>query len=174
MRLDMRYRSIKHLFLAGLVLCIHGCDSVPQVQNEEAAALFVGTWPMRSLTDDQMEIDAETSDLFESIVFKFRVNYTFELEIQSEDESKNRRLTGDFVISKDAFVIKLNSSVEGVGKVPLNFAFEFSGEGAPGDGGPNQLKLITEGETVDSLNLILGTQLIGVVVSTYVITSRLT
>jgi hypothetical protein len=158
----------------GALLLSTGCDSIPQTQNEDAAALFTGTWPMLNLSDDVRDIDVESIDTVFEVVFKFRVNFTFELEVESEAAGINQRLTGEYVISDDSFIISLDTSVPGVGKVPLIFAYEFKGEGAPEDGGPNELFLYTEGDSVDSLNTILGSDLEGVVVMKYTITSRLT
>jgi hypothetical protein len=151
-----------------------GCDTIPQTQNEDAAGLFTGTWPMFSLSDDLDDVDIETDQTELDVVFRFRVNFTFELEIRSDAGELEQRLTGSYVISDNSFIIELDASVVGVGKVPLAFAYEFKGEGAPEDNGPNELYLYTEGETVNSLNLILGSDLEGFVAMKYIITSRLT
>ena len=169
----MKKHTILIAIFVSVTILFSGCDTIPEVQDEEAAALFTGTWSMVFLTDDNRTIDISDDDLFARVEFKFRVNFTFELNIKYEDGREDQRLTGEYLIQKGSFILELDASVEGVGKVPLNFAYEFKGEGAP-EGGPDRLFLITEGETVDSLNLIFGSDLTGVVTQEYLIESRLT
>ena len=162
------------LVLASALL-FTACDTIPDTQNEEAAELFIGTWPMQSLQTSDVSIGPRSGgETGPGVTFKFRVNYTFEITINPEDGGEGLTLTGNYVIADDSFIIELDTSVPGVGKVPLIFAYEFSGEGAPDDNGPDQLKLITEGESVSSLNTILGSELEGVVTITCTITTRLT
>jgi len=167
-------KSVTSITLLVLILFSSGCDTLPETQNAETAALFTGTWPMQELTDDEINIDVGSGEAGFTVVFKFRVNFTFEFEIDNEASEGSIRITGSYVISDDSFIIELDASVPGQGKVPLIFAYEFLGEGAPDDNGPNELKLYAEGETVESLNLILGTNLIGVVILKLKIESRLT
>jgi len=172
----MTMKKMNKLFVAiltGIAIVVSGCDSIPEVQDTETAAMFTGTWVMVSLCDDEGCTNPSADDTLARIEFKFRVNFSFELNIEYDDDREDQKLTGSYLLQKDSFIIELNSSVEGVGKVPLNFAYEFRGEGAP-EGGPNQLFLITEGETVNSLNLIFGSDLAGVVAQEYLIESRLT
>ncbi len=169
----MKKHAILLVIIIGASILSAGCDTIPDVQDTEQAELFTGTWAMVVLIDDTREIQASDNDLFARIEFKFRVNFTFEWNIIYDDGREDQQLTGSYLLQKDSFIIELDSSVEGVGKVPLNFAYEFMGEGAP-EGGPNQLFLITEGETVNSLNLIFGSDLEGVVAQEYIIESRLT
>lgn len=160
-------------FMSIMVLSA-GCDSIPQTQNEEAAELFTGTWPMVSFSDDNQDIDVESVEGEFEVIFRFRVNFTFELEVRSEVGEIDSRITGKYVVADDSFIIELDASIPGVGKVPLIFAYEFKGEGAPEDNGPNELYLFTEGDSVESLNTILNTNLEGVVRMKHIITSRLT
>jgi hypothetical protein len=167
-----------------------GCDAGPEQAPSELVTFFRGTWNIVGLEDARGDRTPTLAD-FEKLQWKFRSpSGAYELTVVSEAASIDGVITGTWIEGIDSVspVVVMSSSIpcsiqekvepgQCIVKIDLSYAFEFSGDQAPGDestppGGPDILTLTTEGETVKWLNAVFGSGMEGVVQLTLKIESK--
>jgi hypothetical protein len=170
----------RYLFTTLLVVLLAGCDSATD-EVESTRQWFQGNWPLVGAYDDRGDLTPAVEAQLNSVLFKFRKNYTFSLTLDAKDDQYDTVVTGTYDLDVVDTILTLSANVpesspcfvfSDAGKAPLLFIYVLDGEGAPGGegtppGGPNELGLITadveDHPTVQIFNCLLQTDFEGIV-----------